>query len=230
MTKLTKALSSRQNAVGMGRLTESKGNILSRTLNMVTTQTQNKSLRYCWSTKEAVESKEREQQQQSKTQELVRRLIGGSFLICLTLSIYLGSVVYYLFFCAGRNQRSETAAGQEQKPPATRPTTKVLNKVSWKDYKEMQVYRASQNNAKACCAICLSTFQDTDTASFNPACSHAFHTGCIDKWLEGHNDCPYCRTGWSVERGGVKEKANTDKGYDKTERQLVLYNTPRRTK
>ncbi|KAL5995355.1 hypothetical protein ACLOJK_025413 [Asimina triloba] len=43
------------------------------------------------------------------------------------------------------------------------------------------------------CAVCLSEFQDDDVLRLLAACSHVFHTDCIDVWLTSHTTCPYCR-------------------------------------
>lgn len=43
------------------------------------------------------------------------------------------------------------------------------------------------------CSVCLEQFEDSDLV--RPlACSHTFHTECIDTWLSKHvNSCPLCR-------------------------------------
>jgi len=45
------------------------------------------------------------------------------------------------------------------------------------------------------CAICMADFRDADRLKVLP-CSdlHAFHTDCIQKWLDKHTSCPLCRT------------------------------------
>lgn len=42
------------------------------------------------------------------------------------------------------------------------------------------------------CAICLEPFAIDDTLRSIP-CSHAFHTACLDAWLQRVNSCPLCR-------------------------------------
>nr|XP_016496540.1 PREDICTED: E3 ubiquitin-protein ligase At1g63170-like [Nicotiana tabacum] len=42
------------------------------------------------------------------------------------------------------------------------------------------------------CAICLSEYQDEDTIG-KLQCGHEFHFGCVNKWLQQKNACPFCR-------------------------------------
>ncbi|KAG6490889.1 E3 ubiquitin-protein ligase ATL42-like [Zingiber officinale] len=43
------------------------------------------------------------------------------------------------------------------------------------------------------CAVCLSKFTDAEKLRLLPKCRHAFHLGCVDRWLESHSSCPLCR-------------------------------------
>lgn len=43
------------------------------------------------------------------------------------------------------------------------------------------------------CSICLSKFRDIELLRLLPKCKHAFHTTCIDQWLESNSICPLCR-------------------------------------
>lgn len=45
------------------------------------------------------------------------------------------------------------------------------------------------------CAVCLNDFQEQDVLRALPNCSHAFHSDCIDIWLQCNANCPLCRTG-----------------------------------
>jgi hypothetical protein len=55
-------------------------------------------------------------------------------------------------------------------------------------------YVASQqagDNADTC-AICLSTYEHGEELRTLP-CAHAFHCGCIDRWMQASKKCPTCR-------------------------------------
>ncbi|KAG2309492.1 hypothetical protein Bca52824_029240 [Brassica carinata] len=44
------------------------------------------------------------------------------------------------------------------------------------------------------CAVCLSVFEEQDTARELPNCRHVFHVDCVDTWLTTCSTCPVCRT------------------------------------
>lgn len=42
------------------------------------------------------------------------------------------------------------------------------------------------------CPICLRRGERSDVW-IKPPCEHSFHKGCLERWLQSHNDCPICR-------------------------------------
>uniref|UniRef100_A0ACD5V5F0 Uncharacterized protein n=1 Tax=Avena sativa TaxID=4498 RepID=A0ACD5V5F0_AVESA len=45
------------------------------------------------------------------------------------------------------------------------------------------------------CRVCLEPLELTDEVRRLGNCSHAFHTGCIDRWIDvGEVTCPLCRS------------------------------------
>ncbi|KAF8765362.1 hypothetical protein HU200_008504 [Digitaria exilis] len=45
------------------------------------------------------------------------------------------------------------------------------------------------------CIVCLETVEATDEVRRLGNCAHAFHRGCIDKWIDmGRATCPLCRS------------------------------------
>lgn len=43
------------------------------------------------------------------------------------------------------------------------------------------------------CSVCMDIFKYGDKVKELKRCKHAFHSKCIDKWLEGENKCPICK-------------------------------------
>lgn len=60
------------------------------------------------------------------------------------------------------------------------------------------IKRRSSNSVNAIasgdCAVCLSKFEPEDLLCLLPLCCHAFHTECIDTWLQSNQTCPLCRS------------------------------------
>ncbi|KZV21478.1 hypothetical protein F511_08243 [Dorcoceras hygrometricum] len=44
------------------------------------------------------------------------------------------------------------------------------------------------------CVVCLNEFKKNDLMRVLPKCSHAFHSDCIDVWLQKNSNCPLCRS------------------------------------
>jgi len=53
----------------------------------------------------------------------------------------------------------------------------------------MEISEPSTNDS---CAVCILDYKNGDLLKTLP-CSHKFHKGCIDKWLEMKSECPMCK-------------------------------------
>lgn len=53
------------------------------------------------------------------------------------------------------------------------------------------------------CAVCLGEVEDGELGRLLPACSHAFHVGCIDAWLRLSSTCPVCRSAVRMQEDGA---------------------------
>lgn len=56
------------------------------------------------------------------------------------------------------------------------------------------------------CVDCLNEFQENDLLRVLPKCAHAFHSDCIDVWLQKNSNCPLCRSTISGRNGYRIEK------------------------
>lgn len=43
------------------------------------------------------------------------------------------------------------------------------------------------------CSVCMDNFKYGDKVKELKKCKHAYHTKCIDQWLESENKCPICK-------------------------------------
>ncbi|XP_066318005.1 RING-H2 finger protein ATL66-like [Miscanthus floridulus] len=50
----------------------------------------------------------------------------------------------------------------------------------------------------ASCAVCLEAARAGERWRAMPACTHAFHAACVDRWLARSPACPVCRTAVAV--------------------------------
>nr|CAB3462665.1 unnamed protein product [Digitaria exilis] len=53
---------------------------------------------------------------------------------------------------------------------------------------------AGSSPAARCCAVCLGVFAGGQVLRVLPACAHAFHQLCVDRWLRLRPTCPVCRS------------------------------------
>lgn len=50
-----------------------------------------------------------------------------------------------------------------------------------------------ENSKYDCCSICLENYRSKEQRATIHACSHRFHAGCIESWLQTNDNCPLCR-------------------------------------
>lgn len=52
----------------------------------------------------------------------------------------------------------------------------------------------SRRNEDDACVICLEIPNSRAQVRQMPTCKHVFHSNCVEKWLENHDQCPCCKT------------------------------------
>lgn len=55
------------------------------------------------------------------------------------------------------------------------------------------VYGDAKGCVDARCPICLLDYEDTERLRILYGCRHAYHSDCIDRWLDVSDRCPICR-------------------------------------
>lgn len=77
-------------------------------------------------------------------------------------------------------------AGQTAPPPQRGATPEQLETC------QQLIIREGDDYEGECC-ICLASFETDDQVRILP-CSHAYHAGCVDRWLEQSTLCPLCKS------------------------------------
>ncbi|KAK6943456.1 Zinc finger, RING-type [Dillenia turbinata] len=118
-------------------------------------------------------------------------IIATFFTLILILSLLF---LYALYICTCRRRRlaisdSTTHSGLSMAG---------LDPVTISSLPSLVHKSSSSSNAYASeaadCSICLSVFEEGEKVKVLPQCRHAFHSGCVDKWLSSHPSCPFCRS------------------------------------
>ncbi|CAO2819100.1 unnamed protein product [Amaranthus hypochondriacus] len=79
--------------------------------------------------------------------------------------------------------------GPEIKPVSSSIIQEMLPVMKFADIGSGYGYGAEQ------CAICLNEFRDYEEIRRLRNCSHIFHKGCVDRWMDDDQiSCPLCRT------------------------------------
>lgn len=48
------------------------------------------------------------------------------------------------------------------------------------------------------CVICYEDYSSTDKCDFCTVCKNGFHCKCMEIWLKQQNNCPLCRSKWTI--------------------------------
>jgi hypothetical protein len=61
------------------------------------------------------------------------------------------------------------------------------------------------------CSVCQSEMADGEKVRVLTACTHSFHTTCVEQWLRDHATCPLCRapTGAAAVPKGRRHRPTT---------------------
>lgn len=108
-------------------------------------------------------------------------IILAALLCALLCAVALNSIVRCFLRCATTSHRHEASA------PLASLKKAALSRIP------VVAYEAALHVPATDCPICLGEFVAGEDVRFFPACNHAFHVKCIDRWLVLHSSCPTCR-------------------------------------
>lgn len=90
----------------------------------------------------------------------------------------------------GGNHRSAAADFQPHNKPREGLSKAAINAIKRETYGLTRVSETSRDQED--CPVCLERFI-SGQALLSLPCNHRFHPDCLTPWLEGHEQCPYCR-------------------------------------
>merc|ERR1711980_18571 len=82
------------------------------------------------------------------------------------------------------------------------------NFVKRKEVSKLSSRRFSLNDANQQCSICMVEFEEGNQIE-ETSCSHKFHAGCLQKWVQVKPVCPECRMPLERSKNG-SQQSKTD--------------------
>ncbi|GLT84250.1 hypothetical protein SLE2022_024930 [Rubroshorea leprosula] len=89
---------------------------------------------------------------------------------------------------------SVAATGSSRVSPEDSPTLSLIDSLPIFTFSSITRRTTTASMISGDCAVCLSKFELQDQLRLLPLCCHAFHTDCIDTWLNSNHSCPLCRS------------------------------------
>ncbi|EER89870.1 hypothetical protein BDA96_10G206000 [Sorghum bicolor] len=118
---------------------------------------------------------------------LLLLVILAAFVRYLWVALTMYCALLFALSCAARSLSVRSAAASAARVSRGGLSATAIAAVA-------PAFPYKDDAAAAQCAVCLEGMKDGEAARRLPACSHAFHAGCIDMWLDSHATCPVCRS------------------------------------
>jgi len=71
--------------------------------------------------------------------------------------------------------------------------TLLTEGISDKNFDSLPSSTYQKKQCEEMCSICIEEFHEGEELKMMPECKHTFHHNCIKRWVQNHNNCPYCR-------------------------------------
>ncbi|XP_066334305.1 E3 ubiquitin-protein ligase Os04g0590900-like [Miscanthus floridulus] len=91
---------------------------------------------------------------------------------------------------AGKAPRSRPQ--QQQRPAVAAAPPAVDVELAQEPVLEC-TFRTADGWEQTLCSVCQSEMADGEKVRVLTACTHSFHTTCVEQWLREHATCPLCR-------------------------------------
>ncbi|CAD6336650.1 unnamed protein product [Miscanthus lutarioriparius] len=127
---------------------------------------------------------------------LLLLVILAAFVRYLWIALIMYCALLFALSCAARSLSARSAAVEAAVARVSRGglSAAAIAAVAPAFPYEAAAASSALGEAAAQCAVCLEGMKDGEAARRLPACSHAFHAGCIDMWLDSHATCPVSRS------------------------------------
>ncbi|XP_062095656.1 RING-H2 finger protein ATL33-like [Humulus lupulus] len=132
------------------------------------------------------------------------------FILGLLAVISIPALIYTIFFAIKCPQdpfrpRRQISSGRPSSAAASDVTEgpKPSDVVKYK--KERDLKEMGEE-----CPVCLMGFCDGEDVKALSECKHAFHSGCINPWLDANSNCPVCRASIAVAKRSSSSDGNSN--------------------
>ncbi|KAK1614361.1 hypothetical protein QYE76_019878 [Lolium multiflorum] len=125
---------------------------------------------------------------------MLSRRSSNLVLLAITIAL-LAILLLYLLYRRCRSRLSERRARHDDEPLPTPHLGLSMHGIA-----ALPTFTYGARAAVVECAVCLQELEHGDVVRVLPACTHFFHSSCLDPWLRAHASCPVCRAHPEPER------------------------------
>ncbi|KAG8058262.1 hypothetical protein GUJ93_ZPchr0002g25718 [Zizania palustris] len=132
----------------------------------------------------------------------VQAAVMAAALALFLLFAATAAVLLLHLVVAARAFRNQRHGGRRYRVPQDYPSPPSCLGLSPAELRLLPCFAAaaaaSSSSSTQLCAVCLESARAGERWRALPACGHAFHATCVDRWLARAPACPVCRSAVSV--------------------------------